>query len=104
PHHARPAEALLRARGQGGAPLQRRPTSPRGGRQRAPRWRRAARLGESRREAGPGALGHPGIAAMAETAERIQVDFRTEPARYRHWKLGFAGAGATPTMAGGGGG
>jgi benzoyl-CoA-dihydrodiol lyase len=35
---------------------------------------------------------------MAETAERIQVDFRTEPARYRHWKLGFAGSVATLTM------
>jgi benzoyl-CoA-dihydrodiol lyase len=35
---------------------------------------------------------------MAETAERIQVDFRTEPARYRHWKLGFAGAVATLSM------
>ena len=35
---------------------------------------------------------------MAETAERIQVDFRTEPARYRHWKLGFAGQVATLTM------
>jgi len=35
---------------------------------------------------------------VAETAERIQVDFRTEPARYRHWKLGFAGPVATLTM------
>ena len=35
---------------------------------------------------------------MAETAERVQVDFRTEPARYRHWKLGFAGPVATLTM------
>ena len=35
---------------------------------------------------------------MAETAERIQVDFRREPARYRHWKLGFAGPVATLTM------
>ena len=35
---------------------------------------------------------------MAETAERIQVDFRAEPARYRHWKLGFAGSVATLTM------
>jgi len=35
---------------------------------------------------------------MAETAERVQVDFRTEPARYRHWKLGFAGPVATLIM------
>jgi benzoyl-CoA-dihydrodiol lyase len=35
---------------------------------------------------------------MAETAERIQVDFRTEPVRYRHWKLEFAGPVATLTM------
>jgi len=35
---------------------------------------------------------------VAETAERVQVDFRTEPARYRHWKLGFAGPVATLTM------
>ncbi len=32
---------------------------------------------------------------MAETAERVRVDFRTEPPRYRHWKLGFAGPVAT---------
>ena len=35
---------------------------------------------------------------MAETAERVQVDFRTEPAKYRHWKLGFAGPVATLAM------
>jgi benzoyl-CoA-dihydrodiol lyase len=35
---------------------------------------------------------------VAETAERVQVDFRTEPARYRHWKLSFAGPVATLTM------
>jgi benzoyl-CoA-dihydrodiol lyase len=35
---------------------------------------------------------------VAETGERVQVDFRTEPSRYRHWKLGFAGPVATLTM------
>ena len=35
---------------------------------------------------------------MAETSERIQIDFRTEPGKYRHWKLGFAGQVATLTM------
>jgi benzoyl-CoA-dihydrodiol lyase len=35
---------------------------------------------------------------VADTAERIQVDFRTEPPRYRHWKLGFAGPVATLSM------
>jgi benzoyl-CoA-dihydrodiol lyase len=35
---------------------------------------------------------------MADTAERIRVDFRTEPAKYRHWKLAFNGHVATLTM------
>jgi len=35
---------------------------------------------------------------VAETSERIQIDFRTEPGKYRHWKLGFAGPVATLTM------
>ena len=35
---------------------------------------------------------------MAETAERVRVDFRTEPSRYRHWKLTFAGPVATLTL------
>src|SRR2546425_2082315 len=32
---------------------------------------------------------------MAESAERVQVDFRTEPSRYRHWKLAVDGPVAT---------
>jgi benzoyl-CoA-dihydrodiol lyase len=35
---------------------------------------------------------------MAETAERIRVDFRTEPSKYRHWKLAFNGPVATLAM------
>jgi benzoyl-CoA-dihydrodiol lyase len=37
---------------------------------------------------------------MAETAEtrRAPVDFRTEPGRYRHWKLSFEGPVATLAM------
>jgi benzoyl-CoA-dihydrodiol lyase len=35
---------------------------------------------------------------MADTAERVRVDFRTEPAKYRHWKLAFDGPVATLTM------
>src|SRR5678816_3730361 len=34
---------------------------------------------------------------MAETA-RMTVDFRTEPARYRHWKLALDGRVATLSM------
>src|SRR4026209_1943970 len=34
---------------------------------------------------------------MAETA-RMTVDFRTEPARYRHWKLALEGRVATLAM------
>mgnify|MGYP003588364904 FL=1 len=30
--------------------------------------------------------------------ERVVVDFRTEPARYKHWKLSFAGPVATLAM------
>ena len=28
---------------------------------------------------------------MADTGERVLVDFRTEPARYKHWTLAFDG-------------
>src|SRR5437867_12009653 len=32
---------------------------------------------------------------MAESVDRVGVDFRTEPARYRHWKLAVDGPVAT---------
>src|SRR5213594_2191668 len=32
---------------------------------------------------------------MADTGERVQVDFRTEPSKYQHWKLAFNGPVAT---------
>src|SRR5881628_4226214 len=35
---------------------------------------------------------------MAESVDRVGVDFRTEPARYRHWKLALDGPVATLTM------
>jgi len=35
---------------------------------------------------------------MAETGERVRVDFRTEPAKYRHWKLALDGPVATLAM------
>jgi len=35
---------------------------------------------------------------MAEGGERVLVDFRTEPARYRHWKLSVDGRVATLAM------
>jgi benzoyl-CoA-dihydrodiol lyase len=35
---------------------------------------------------------------MAATGERVRVDFRTEPAKYRHWKLAFNGPVATLAM------
>ena len=35
---------------------------------------------------------------MADTGERVLVDFRTEPAKYRHWKLTFNGPVATLAM------
>jgi benzoyl-CoA-dihydrodiol lyase len=35
---------------------------------------------------------------MAEDTEITSVDFRTEPARYKHWKLAFDGAVATLAM------
>ena len=34
---------------------------------------------------------------MADS-EHVMVDFRTEPSRYRHWKLGFDGRVATLAM------
>jgi len=35
---------------------------------------------------------------MADTGDRVLVDFRTEPTRYRHWKLAFDGPVATLAM------
>jgi benzoyl-CoA-dihydrodiol lyase len=35
---------------------------------------------------------------MADTGERVLVDFRTEPARYKHWKLALDGSVATLLM------
>src|SRR5438309_6886738 len=35
---------------------------------------------------------------MAESGERIQVDFRTEPSRYKHWRLAVDGRVATLSM------
>src|SRR5258706_1189618 len=35
---------------------------------------------------------------MADTGERVLVDFRTEPAKYQHWKLTFNGPVATLAM------
>src|SRR6266508_2692298 len=102
-HRARPDEALLRSRRQGRAALQRGGPSPRGGGQRLPRRRHAAWLGERRPQDRPGALGHPrltgprGTHDMAES-ERVMVDFRTEPARYKHWKLSVDGRVATLAM------
>jgi benzoyl-CoA-dihydrodiol lyase len=35
---------------------------------------------------------------MADLGDRVQVDFRTEPAKYKHWKLSFDGPAATLAM------
>ena len=35
---------------------------------------------------------------MADTGERVRVDFRTEPSKYRHWRLAFDGRVATLAM------
>jgi benzoyl-CoA-dihydrodiol lyase len=35
---------------------------------------------------------------MPESSERVMVDFRTEPSRYKHWKLGFDGRVAILAM------
>jgi benzoyl-CoA-dihydrodiol lyase len=35
---------------------------------------------------------------MADTGERVRVDFRTEPSKYRHWRLAFDGRMATLAM------
>src|SRR5262247_4870502 len=35
---------------------------------------------------------------MADTAERVRVDFRTEPSKYRHWKLSVNGPVAVLAM------
>ncbi len=35
---------------------------------------------------------------MADTSDRVRVDFRTAPAKYKHWKLSFDGPVATLAM------
>ena len=35
---------------------------------------------------------------MADTGAHVLVDFRTEPARYKHWTLAFDGPVATLLM------
>ena len=35
---------------------------------------------------------------MPDSSDRVVVDFRTEPSRYKHWKLGFDGRVATLAM------
>ena len=35
---------------------------------------------------------------MADSGERVRVDFRTEPSKYRHWKLACDGPVATLAM------
>ena len=35
---------------------------------------------------------------MADTGERVRVDFRNEPSKYRHWRLAFDGRVATLAM------
>ena len=35
---------------------------------------------------------------MKETGEHVQVDFRTEPSRYKHWRLELDGRVATLRM------
>jgi len=35
---------------------------------------------------------------MADTGERVRVDFRTEPSKYQHWRLAFDGRVATLAM------
>src|SRR5207245_29386 len=39
-----------------------------------------------------------GRGVMADTGERVRVDFRTEPSKYRHWRLAFDGRVATRAM------
>ena len=79
-----------------------------GGRQRATGRRHAARLGKPRRPRRPrrsGSIlglrtGEHGwhSCRMSTDSERVIVDFRTEPSRYRHWKLAFDGPVATLAM------
>src|SRR6266508_1242576 len=101
---SRADEALLCDRGQGGALLQRR-DPPAGGRgQRLSRRRHPAWLGERGRQGRQGALGDPGLDACRRKdgrmtdSERVMVDFRTEPSKYKHWKLSIDGRVATLAM------
>src|SRR6185369_6849295 len=92
PDQAGPDEALLRAGRIGRTALQRRAAEPRGGRQRPAGRRPASRLGEPRHPEGPRPLGDPRLGA------NMVIDFRTEPSRYKHWKLAVDGRVATLSM------
>ena len=41
---------------------------------------------------------HPGVNRLGKTAIRNRVDFQTDPAHYRFWKVLFDGPLAEPVM------
>ena len=104
-HQARPDEALLRAR----RARWRSTTTASGtrletGRQRAPRRRHRRTAGRTSATRRPGRSGsswvsEPRARWQDDCGERRdRVDFRTDPSRYRHWKLTFDGPVATLAM------
>src|SRR5439155_17113929 len=95
-HEAGTDEAVLRAQGPGGPPLQRRAARARRRRLRVARRQLAPFLGKSRHGQGPRSLGDSRM--KTENMDTSPVDFRTEPARYKHWRLAFDGSIATLTM------
>src|SRR5262249_29085274 len=60
------------------------------------RRRLAPQLGKPRHRQGPGLVGDPRM--RTEIMETPPIDFRTEPARYKHWRLAVDGSIATLTM------
>src|SRR2546425_1184834 len=95
-HQTGTDEAVLRAQRPRRVALQRR--APRPGRRRLGVARRqlAARLGKPGHRQGQGPVGDTRV--RTESMDTSPVEFRTEPTRYKHWRLAFDGPIATLTM------
>src|ERR1043166_1265094 len=95
-HQTGTDEAVLRAQRPRRVALQRRAPRPRRRRLGVARRQLAARLGKPGHRQGQGPVGDTRV--RTESMDTSPVEFRTEPARYKHWRLAFDGPIATLTM------
>src|SRR5213080_655368 len=95
-HQTGTDEAVLRAQRPRRVALQRRAPRPGRGRLGVARRQLAARLGKPGHRQGQGPVGDTRV--RTESMDTSPVEFRTEPTRYKHWRLAFDGPIATLTM------